>query len=308
MKPFKKVRESAKIAARRKETLQLLALERKATVFSERWLSQREGYGLEVSRVREFDLEDDPEETDFESLAAGERNVVIRQALEGAVFMIFADVSPSLTYYPNYPEYSKGFIRDIAVALLVNSAYQGMSPVGLITFSDKIEQVFHPQSGEYARYILDQFFAVEVEEERSTSLACIEPYLREFQDAIIFVISDFQDEELETSPFWNFGIEGLDLIPIVVRDPLEKVVLGGRASFCCSSPENGENFPVHITEKHWQEIRRASAHFYRSLFQRFSQREKGYIILDSADVDKCHQRLQRFFARRAEWALYNRLP
>jgi hypothetical protein len=280
----------------------------KYTIFSEYWQSQKEGDGLEIARVRDFELDDDPESLDLDELGPWERNALVYRALEGEPFMIFVDVSPSLTDYDEKSlSYSKAFIRDIAVAILINSAYQMMTPAGLVLFSDRIERVYVPQSGEYVRYILDQFLTFEVQEKRGTSLACIEPYLREFQDAIIFIVSDFQDEALDTSPFWGLNIEGLDIIPVIVRDPLEKAVLGGGASFICHNPESGKDFPVHITEKYWREIRRASAHFYRSLFRRFSQLQKGYIILDSADVDKCHQSLQQFFAKRGELPLHSLL-
>lgn len=292
-------RESLRQALRHKTINELFAFGTKYTVFSEYWQSPQEGEGLEIDRIRDFEIDDDLDSLDLDDPGPWERSAIVHRALEGVTTMIFADVSPSLTLYPENPQYSKALIRDIAIAILINSVYHNMTPVGLVLFSDRIERIFIPQSGQYAHYILDQLLAFEIEEERrSTSLACIAPYLREFPDAMTLIISDFQDEELDNSFFWRAGIGELDIIPVVVRDPLEKVDFGSGVSFFCRDSEKEGNFPLHITKMRWQEAQEASGSFYQSLFQRFAQLHKGYIALDSTDVDECHQRIQQFFARR----------
>lgn len=294
-----KQRESLRQALRYKTVNDLLAFGTKYTVFSEYWQSLKEGEGLEIERIRDFEIDDDPDSLDLEDLGYLERSSIVYRALEGVPIMIFADVSPSLALYPENPRYSKALIRDIAAAILINSAYESMVPVGLVLFSDRVERLFTPQSGQYARYILDQFLAFEIEEERrGTSLSCINPYLREFPDATALIISDFQDEELDKSLFWRTGIGELDIIPVVVRDPLEKVDFKNETSFVCRDLEKEKDFSLRVTEKRWQEVQRASRIFYRSLFQKFAQLEMGHIVLDCTDIDKCHQRLQQFFSRR----------
>lgn len=299
MKSFRKTRESAKIAARRKELLELTALEKRYTVFSEYWSSQREGYGLEVARIREFDFEDDPEDIDLAGLAIGERDVVVRQALEGVVLMMFADVSSSLTYYPDHFEYSKGFIRDIAVSLLINSAHQMMSPIGLVTFSDKIEKVFPPQSGTYALYVLNRFLSEEPKtEDAGTSLACLAPYAREFQDAMICLISDFEDRSFIESWLADPQISQLDLVPVIIRDPLEKVVIPAGTQLYCRSPEGEKAHSRVIGGRGFAFMQEESERYYSEVCQMLRSLHATPVVLDTASIDDCHKKLSRFFAEK----------
>lgn len=295
-----KQRELIIQTARRKNIEDIMAFGSKYTILSEYWQSLREGEGLEIERIRDFEIDDDADSVDLEDPSYLGRSSIVYRALEGVTTMIFADVSPSLMWYPEHPEYSKALIRDIAVAILINSAYENMTPVGLVLFSDRVERVFIPQSGQYARYILDQFLTYEIQERRGTSFECVVPYLTEFHDSINVIVSDFQDEKLHDSPFWRFGAGELDIIPIIVRDPLEKIRMMGAESFLCRDPEKGRDVSVHMTGKRWKEIERASRRFYGGLNQKFRELSMGYIMLDSVDVDLCHERLQQFFRVRSQ--------
>lgn len=299
MKRFQKPRESASLAARRKELIELIALEKKYTIFSEYWLSQREGHGLELARVREFDIEDDPEDADIESFATGERDAVVLQAMEGAALMIFADVSSSMTYYPNNLEYSKGFIRDIAVSLLVSSAHQMMSPVGLVLFSDKVERIFPPQSGEYALYILNQFLSEEPKTKgAATDFSCIKSHVTGFQEAMICIVSDFQDENTHKLWLADFIRAELDLVPVIIRDPLEKISFPKGAQLLCSNPETGKKFPLYISARDYALMREEADRHCEKVCGLFSTLRAEPVILDTADISDCHLRLKQFFARK----------
>ncbi len=292
-------REKVSLKARRRELINLVALDKRHSVFSEFWESQREGDGFDVARIRAFDPQDDPEDLDIDSIASGEKDVVVRQAMEGMVLMIFADISSSLTYYPRHPEYSKGLIRDIAMSLLVNSAYQMMSPVGLVLFSDRVENVFRPQSGEYAFYALQKFLSEEPRIEGvGTSLACIERYIHEFQEAMICLVSDFKDADIEHSWIRQLGPSRLDLVPIVIRDPLKQAGFPHGAQFLCSDPETGRKTRCYVGAKEFAEIMLAEERYYEKVRAILRGLQLAHVELDSADFDTCHQALKHFFAQK----------
>lgn len=296
-----KTRESASIAARRKELIELIALDKKYTVFSEHWLNPKEGHGFELARVREFDIEDDPEDADIESFPTGEKDVVVRQAMEGAALMIFADVSSSMTYYPENFEYSKGFIRDIAVSLLINSAHQMMSPVGLVLFSDKVERVFPPQSGEYAPYILNQFLSEEPKTEgAATAFSRIKNHVMEFAEAMICIVSDFQDQNIQGSWLVDPRTTQLDLVPVIIRDPLEEMSFPKGAQLFCNNPETGERFPLCISAKDFALMRKKADRHYEQVCGVFRALGTEPAMLNTADINDCHLRLRKFFERKLE--------
>ena len=289
-------------SAQRRRILELVArIPKQSLFFSEHWRSQQEGDGFEVVRVREYVSGDDPQDLELEDLVRGERNVVVRKALKAETFMVVRDMSPSsMTFHPDAPMTSKILIGDIATAILISSAYHTTTPVGAIWFSDRVTRIFPPQVDEYAYYILDQFLAYAPEAETTVDLACTLSTMRAFSDAIIYVVSDFKDPKFrDGGELWHASVSGLDIVPIVIRDPLERVKFNGRAHILIRDPGSGVETPMQLTKEKWREIREESARYYERLYARFGELRMPYVSLDTPDVDDCHKRLQEFFTRRA---------
>lgn len=296
-----KQRESVRRLAERRQIADLVARDQRYTIFSEFWQSRRTGRGFAIDRIREYAPGDDPDDLDRDDLVRGEESIIVRKAQEAPTLLLFVDVSPSaLAYYAERGEFSqKSLIIDAAVSMLVYTSYGRKGPVGLVLFSDRIEEVFLPQAGEYVRYVLDGYFEYEPKEARSTNLACILPEITRFEDSIICVISDFQHQGREEEAIDFFSqCSAMDVNAIVVRDPCENIEVRGRGYVFCRDPETGEEWAEHVTKKTWTMYSQDAKRFYSRLGEELDRMRILYTSLTTPDMDECHANLQDLFARR----------
>lgn len=178
------------------------------------------GMGIEFEEVREYIRGDDVRSIDWNVTARTGRLFVkkYREERELTVFLV-VDVSHSQAFGTRL-QYRKELCTEIA-ALLALSAVKAKDKVGMVLFSDRIERFIPPKKGRSHLLRMIRELLVERPPARGTSineaLSFINRLLK--RRAIIFLISDFLDEDYRSSLRIAAGKH--DLVPIVLRDPLE---------------------------------------------------------------------------------------
>lgn len=284
---------------RRRIDLTLTAKIQERNVFPVLRSRQNIGWGFDIADIHDFEPDDDPADIDIGGLAAGELNIIEHYSFEEVPIVIFVDVSPSMTYWSNYPQYSKAVIRDIAAGLLLFSAKANMNAVSMVLFQSVIKKVFAAGVGEYARHLFDELLSRDsssVSRHTATMLSVIE-YMRRFPDSMICFISDFQSFDARDAN-WSALVAGLDVVPIIIRDPMEKFDFGGGSYLLCRDPEGGREKEIFVDKHLQQEMWQSSERFYQELTDRFSGLHIAHVSLDTADVEVCYKELERFFAKR----------
>jgi uncharacterized protein (DUF58 family) len=154
-------------------------------------------------------------------------------------------------------------------ALIAFSAIKNNDRVGLITFTDKIETFIPPKKGR--KHVLRVI--TEILEQRTTARgtdisAALEHLSRiTRKKAVVFLISDFQDEGFEKA--LNISSRRHEIVPIFLIDPMEEK-LPNMGIIQVENPETGELLTVDTTSK---KIR--DAYEYAATAQR-EAREKAF--------------------------------
>jgi hypothetical protein len=171
-----------------------------------------------------------------------------------------------------------------------------MRPVGLVLFSDKVERVFFPQSGEYALYALRQFLEDEPKlQGKATSFGSIEAYIKRSQDLMIFLVSDFKDESIQDSWLANTKTLGIDFTPIIIRDPVERLGISTSGYFHCRNPETGALARAFVSRDEYSKMLKSAEEYYARVRGMFNESAE----LDSCEINDCYRRLKTHFARKS---------
>jgi len=182
------------------------------------------GHGLNFSDIRPYQVGDDVRFIDWKVTAktGGTPFVKVFQEERELTVMLLVDISGS-------QDFGSGVAtkRDVAIELaaaLGFSAIKNQDNVGLILFSDRIEQYVPPKKGKthVLRMIRDLFVAKPVG--KKTDIAAALAYLLRVQKkkTIVFVISDFIDDGYER--LLRIAAQRHDVVPIVLSDPHELVL------------------------------------------------------------------------------------
>lgn len=182
------------------------------------------GQGMEFAEVREYRPGDDvraidwnvssrssrPDQGLFVKLFTEERELTV---------MILADVSGSSAFGTG-PRLKREIVAELS-AVLAFAAIRNRDRVGLIRFSDRIEQYLPPRSGttHVLRVVRDILGAPSAE--RGTSIDGVLSFLARVQrkPAVVFLISDLLDEGFERTA--ALVARRHDLVVFEVRDPAE---------------------------------------------------------------------------------------
>ena len=182
-------------------------------------------------------------------------------------------------------------------AQIAFSAIDNSDRVGLVLFSDRVEKIVPPKKGRrHALRIVADVLGHEPSGSGTDIAAGLVALLRaQRRSAVVFLLSDFLDGGYEA----DLRVAALrhDLVPVVVRDPLESAV--PRAGmFWLEDPETGARFLVDTSDgrvqrsyRRWAEAARAER---RRLFRQ--------LHLDAVELragEDNHEALGRFFAARA---------
>lgn len=189
-------------------------------VFSGEYHSVFKGRGINFAEVREYDYGDDIRTIDWNVTArTGTPHVKIFEEERELTVMLLVDVSASGDFGTR--ERMKGDLAVEVCSLLAFSAIRNNDKVGLIIFSDRVEQFVPPRKGR--RHVLRVLREMLYHEPagRATDLGAALEYLSRIirRRAVVFVVSDFVSKPFERA----LGIAGRrhDVVALRVRDRRE---------------------------------------------------------------------------------------
>jgi uncharacterized protein (DUF58 family) len=293
-------------SAFRKSKIEFFSRAKLRNVFPGEWSSLYSGEGIEFSKIKPFEPEDDPRELDLLTLAqSGEEEVIERVVERQMRIYVCADFSSSMRsseglFFSRKPE-----IKDLAVGLLLFSAWNAYSPVGFFAFNHESRKFFPARSGEsHCWEILE--WIIEEEYGGSSAPADVGQALsflteRAAPQSLVFWISDFHDRVFEgdLSEFCRPAVKKFDFIPVVIRDPLETTAVLERSARISLNDSGGEKkTEVYFTPRKLKEFQDASAKHLSGLEVNFRNLGVEPVVLDSSSVQRCQDVFSDFFQRR----------
>lgn len=190
-------------------------------LFGGRYLSTFKGRGMEFSDVREYLPGDDIRSIHWNVTARMGHPFVKRYTEERELTILIAvDVSWSHAFGTR--NRFKSELAAELVSLLAFSSLKNNDKVGLLLFSDRIENYAPPRKSKSHALRLVRDTLTFIPEGRGTDLDGALRFLNRVQKkrAIVFLISDFQAEDYEQA--LKFTQRRHDTIAFVLEDPLEK--------------------------------------------------------------------------------------
>ncbi|MEI6890664.1 MAG: DUF58 domain-containing protein [Pontiella sp.] len=178
------------------------------------------GRGMEFDEVREYQPGDEIRTIDWNVTARTGKTFVKRfiEEREQALFFL-VDMSASGLFGSTGT--SKNEVAAELCGLLAFSAIKNNDKVGLIIFTDEVEQFIPPDQGQiHVLRIIREILAFEPRH-KGTSISCALDYLGKMvkKKCITFLISDFQDSAY--SPSLKRAALHNDLVVISITDPRE---------------------------------------------------------------------------------------
>lgn len=187
-------------------------------IFAGEYHSAFKGRGMSFSEVREYQHGDDVKAIDWNVTARLRAPYVkVFEEERELILMLLVDVSGS-SLFGTQEKLKRELITEIS-AVLSFSAATNNDKVGVIFFSDKVEQFIPPKKGRsHILRIIRELIALEPEQKGGTNVAAALEYLNRVQKkkAISFVISDFISEPYQ-KPL-QLAARRHDLVGIQVYD------------------------------------------------------------------------------------------
>jgi uncharacterized protein (DUF58 family) len=216
------------------------------SLFTGEYRSVFKGQGMEFSEVREYQPGDEVRSIDWNVTARMRKPYVKRYIEERELtVMLVVDLSGSERFGTR-----KRFKSELAselAAVLAMSAIRNNDRVGAVLFTDRIEHVVPPRKGRrHALRLMRDLLAFEPIG-TGTDIAAAVDYAGKMlvHKAIIFLVSDFQEEELE-QPL-KLLAQRHDVVAVTVDDPSEHELPDlGLARFM--DPETGETLDVDTSD------------------------------------------------------------
>ena len=216
------------------------------SLFAGEYRSVFKGQGMEFAEVREYQPGDEVRSIDWNVTARMRRPFVKRYVEERELtVMIAVDLSGSGRFGTR--RQLKTELATELAAVLAMSAVRNNDRVGAVLFTDQVEHVIRPRKGRrHALRLLRDLLAFEPDG-AGTSVAVAADYLNKLlsHHAIIFVVSDFLDPDLER-PLKHLA-QRHDVVAVSVEDPSERELPDvGLARFV--DPESGATLEVDTSD------------------------------------------------------------
>lgn len=189
-------------------------------VFAGHYHSTFKGQGMEFEEVREYMPGDDVRSIDWNVTARQGKPFIKRFREERELtVMLLVDVSASQAFGTD-EQLKRELVAEVG-ATLAFSATTNNDKVGLILFSDRIEEHVKPAKG--TRHVLRVILELLTHEPsgQGTNIAAALEHLNHVlrRRAVVFIISDFQDIDYERQ--LRIAKRRHNIIPISIRDPRE---------------------------------------------------------------------------------------
>ena len=289
----------------RRSRIQLYSRLKLKNIFPGEWESIYPGDGIEFMGTKPFEPGDDLRDLDLYTLVrSGEEEIIERVVGRQLRVFIWADFSGSLqksedAFFPARRE-----IRDNAIGMLVFSAWNAYSPVGLCAFDREIRKFFPARPGEsYCQevmdWVLDQEYAGPVTADIPKAIAFLME--RVLPQSLVFFISDFQDPFFEDdfSDLIKPAAEKFDFITVVIRDPLETDALLPRSAILSvSGDEGGGHQAIYLTPRKLRQVQEASSRHLSHLQRNFRRAGINHVVLESPSLERSYEALSGLFLAR----------
>lgn len=276
-------------------------------IFPGEWESAYTGEGIEFAAIEPFEPGDDLRDLDLHALAqSGEEQIIHRVAARQMRVYLWVDFSGSMQRSASPLLARKPQIRDIAIGLILFSALNAYSPVGLCAFNERTRHLVPARSGErhcweILEWVLDQ------EQQLQPTGAGWRAAIRFLMQSapprsLVFLVSDFMDAAFagDFAGLLRPAADTFDLVPIVIRDPLEVQGTLGRAVRISVRDSEGDGAgEIYLTPQRLAEMQRVAAGHLRHLEQGFRALGLGHVVLHSPSVEDSHRVLSAFFQSRA---------
>ncbi len=240
-------------------------------LFAGEYHSAFRGRGMEFSQVREYQAGDDSRFIDWNVSSRLGRLYVKQFVEERELTIILAlDLSGSLRFVSAIK--SKKEIAAELSALIAFTAMLNNDKVGLLLFSDRVEQYIPPQKGRthLLRLVRD---VIEFQpQERGTSICSALVYLTSLikKKAVVFLISDFLDDGFDTA--LKIASRKHDLIAIDIADRVE-LAAPQAGNFFFKDLETLKDFSADFSRpalrRGFQEMRSERSRRRRELFRKY---------------------------------------
>jgi uncharacterized protein (DUF58 family) len=201
------------------------------SLFAGEYHSVFKGRGMEFAEVREYQHGDDYRTIDWKVTARMRRPYVKKFMEERELtVMLVVDASSSVEF--GTATQMKGEMAAEICAVLAFSAIKNNDKVGLLIFTDRVEQFVPPKKGRkhvlrIIRDLLDFFRRLEEDftsgqaQRRTTDLAVALQHLNRVvhRHSVVFLVSDFKTTGYETS--LRIASQRHDIVAITLTDPRE---------------------------------------------------------------------------------------
>lgn len=269
-------------------------------LFSGEYHSAFKGRGIEFSEVREYVAGDDVRAIDWNVTAReGRPFIKLFEEERELNVMLLVDVSASGDF-GSVASFKREMAAELA-GVLAFSALRNQDKVGLILFSDRLEQYVPPKGGLHHALRLIRDLLAWKATGRGTSLAAgLETLLRSLtKRSIVFLVSDFQDPEESWKEAAKVVAAKHDLVALHIVDPREKT-LPKAGWFAAEDPESGD---VVWVDSGSEAVRKAFAQHQkrqRDAVASFCARRRiDRVEIDLSEPDQPYLRpLVRFFRER----------
>ncbi|MCB5249963.1 MAG: DUF58 domain-containing protein [Candidatus Cloacimonadales bacterium] len=220
-------------------------------VFSGEYHSMFKGHGLEFAEVREYQEGDSYKEIDWMVTARmGKPHIKkFNETRELNVFFLVDKSASSL--YGTYNNIKSDIIAEIT-ALLSFSALSNNDKVGLILFSDQIEQYSPPRKGKRNALKILRDILYYKSDNKGTKIEKATEFVWKISKkrSIIFIISDFYDEGYEHS--LRILSRKHDVVAFRIVDPSE-ITIPDAGIMHMQDPETGKKITVNTSSKRFRE-------------------------------------------------------
>jgi len=212
------------------------------------------GSGFEFDQIRDYSFGDDIRFIDWNSSARNNK-LLVKQYIEERSRTIFlvVDVSQSSSFGSGQSNKNSRIVELASVLALV--AQHGKDRVGLVMFSDKIEAYIPPgNSLQHVHHIMQTMLSFKPKQSK-TDISQALQYLLAMKksDAIVFLISDFIDETLDT--YLAQAARKYDLIAVRCLDANEKAI-PAVGFITVEDLETGELIELDLRDRRNNEVKR----------------------------------------------------
>ena len=256
------------------------------------------GSGLDFDQIRDYQMGDDVRFIDWKS-SARMNTVLVKQYIEerSRVVLLAVDISGS-QYFGSGETLKQDILAQIASILALITDI-GKDKVGLILFADSVELYVPPSRGRlHVHRIMEAVFGCKPKK-RTTNITSALKKLAELKrkDSLVFVISDFIDENIDPS-YLSLVSRMYDLVAIRCTD-LREHEFPSIGFIAMEDAESDESILL--------DLRKKPAHMVKDLMQeRLLQQDRlfrryGVEVLDVMNDNTYIGDLIRFFRRRMQY-------